>query len=73
MNVIIAQPVPALQQDTHSAETLPPGAVVEFPDVTGSFFLEVDWKGHRYSVLRDDLMIACAWEDAERTGLVQTR
>jgi hypothetical protein len=73
MNVIIAHPVPALQQDTHSSETLPTGAVLEFPDDTGSFFLEVDWKGHRYSVLRDDLMIACAWEDAERTGLVKTR
>jgi hypothetical protein len=73
MNVILAQPVPALLQDTQSSETLPTGAVVEFPDDPGSFFLKVDWKGHRYSVLRDDLMVACAWEDAERTGLVETR
>jgi hypothetical protein len=72
MNVLLSQPVAALQQDTRSSETLPTGAVVEFPDDLGSFFLEVDCKGHRYSVLRDDLMVACTWEDAERIGLVQT-
>ena len=73
MNVILAKPVPAVQRDTLWGETLPTGAVVEFPDDPGSFFLEVDWKDRRYLVFRDDLMVACAWEDAERTGLVQTR
>jgi hypothetical protein len=27
----------------------------------------------RYSVLREDLMAACTWEDAERTGLVSDK
>ena len=73
MNVILAKPVPALQRDTLLADTLPTGAVVEFPDNPGSFFLKVYWKGHCYSVFRDELMDGCTWEDAERTGLVQTR
>jgi hypothetical protein len=67
--VLLAKPVVALQRDTLLADTLPTGAVVEFPNDPGSFFLEVYWKGRCYSVFRDDLRDGCTWEDAERIGL----
>ena len=69
VNVLLAKPVPALQRDTLLADTLPTGAMVEFPNNPGSFFLEVYWEGHCYSVFRDELRVACTWEDAERIWL----
>jgi hypothetical protein len=69
VNVILTKPVPVVQRDTRSSDTLPVGAVVEISTTPRNFFVEVDWKGHRYALLRDDLVEACAWEDLERIGL----
>jgi hypothetical protein len=69
MDVILTKQVPVVQRDTNMMGTLPTGSVVEISDSPRSFFVEVDYKGHRYSLFRDDLLEACTWEDMERIGL----
>jgi hypothetical protein len=73
MKVIFTRPVAAFQRDTNLPLTLPVGALVEISPTSSSFFLEVNWNCHCYSVLRDDLLEACTWEDMARIALGEHR
>ncbi len=69
MKTHLTKPLLGVGQDTHLTETLPSGTVVEYVHGIGNGFVNVNFQGRPFSVLREDLLDACCIADAVEIGL----
>lgn len=69
MKTHLTGPLLGVGQDTHTAETLPTGTVVEYVHGIGNGLVSVNCLGRPFSVLREDLLGACSVADAVEIGL----
>lgn len=71
MKTHLTKPLLGVGQDTHIAETIPRGTVVEYLCGVDDGIVNVSWQGRPFSVLRDDLLDACCVADAVEIGLLR--
>jgi hypothetical protein len=67
----LTKPLLGVGRDTHIAETLRTGAVVEYLYRIGNGLVIVNCEGRPFSVLREDLLDACSIADAVEIDLLQ--
>jgi hypothetical protein len=66
----LTKPLLGVGRDTHTTETLPTGAVVEYLHGVGNGLVNVNCEGRPFSVVLEDLLDACSVPEAVEIGLL---